>query len=171
MKVNKGKEIVGEEGRPEAQPQTRSLAGEKRKSLSKNIDLGSLPSQRDSRREKRVKHGLSQGVKPHLPPSQTPVHIVDIDSSTPIESTPSKASPPRTTIPALSQLPPRVPMNIIENEDLAWKRIEEAIKDKDITICYDMSLKDFEHLGVHDLFKVLTIPFASSSLFHNFFFV
>ena len=49
MKVNKGKEIMGEEGRPEAQPQTRLLAGEKRKSLSKKIDLGSLPSQRDSR--------------------------------------------------------------------------------------------------------------------------
>ena len=26
--------------------------------------------------------------------------------------------------------------------------------DKDIVVCYDMSLKDFEHSGVHDLFKV-----------------
>ena len=28
------------------------------------------------------------------------------------------------------------------------------MKDEDITACYDMSLKDFEHSGVHDLFKV-----------------
>ena len=28
------------------------------------------------------------------------------------------------------------------------------MKDEDITTCYDMSLKDFEHSGVHDLFKV-----------------
>ena len=49
MKENKAKEIIGEEGRLEAQPQTRPSLGEKRKSLSKKIDLGSLPSRRDSR--------------------------------------------------------------------------------------------------------------------------
>ena len=59
LKENKGKEIIGEEGCPEAQPQTRLLAGEKRKSLLKNIDLGSLPNRRDSRRDKRVKRGSS----------------------------------------------------------------------------------------------------------------
>ena len=26
--------------------------------------------------------------------------------------------------------------------------------DEDVMACYDMSLKDFEHSGVHDLFKV-----------------
>ena len=45
-------------------------------------------------------------------------------------------------------------MNIIENEDLAWERFWEAVKDEDIHAYYDMSLKDFEHSGVHDLFKV-----------------
>ena len=154
MKENKEKEIMGEKGRLEAQPQTRPSLGEKRKSLSKKIDLGSLPSQRDSQREKRVKHGSSQVVKPKLPQSQPPVHIVDVDSSTPIETTPSKVSLPRTTAPASSQLPPRVPINIIENEDLAWEHFGEAVKDEDITACYDMSLKDFEHSGVYDLFKV-----------------
>ena len=160
MKENKGKDIMGEEGRLEAQPWTRPLAGEKRKSLSKNIDLGSLPSRRDSRREKRVKRGSSQVVKPKLPQSQPPVHIVDVDSSTPVETTPSKASLPRTTTLASSQLPPKVPTNIIENEDLAWEYFGEAVKDEDITTCYDMSLKDFEHSGVHDLFKVRNCTFC-----------
>ena len=57
----------------------------------------------------------------------------------------------------LSQPPPRVPTNIVENEDLAWERFGEAVKDKDVNVCHDMSLKDFEHSGVHDLFKVLTV--------------
>ena len=39
-------------------------------------------------------------------------------------------------------------MNLLENEDL-------AITGEEVTACYDMSLKEFEHSGVHDLFKVL----------------
>ena len=34
-----------------------------------------------------------------------------------------------------------------------------AITDKDMATCYDMSLKDFEHSGVHDLFKVCDLLF------------
>ena len=39
MKGNKGKEAIGEESRPKAQSQARPSAGDKRKSLSKNIYL------------------------------------------------------------------------------------------------------------------------------------
>ena len=60
-------------------------------------------------------------------------------------------------MPVSSQPPPKVPTNIVENEDLAWERFGEAMKDEDINVCHDMSLKDFENSGVHDLFKVLTI--------------
>ena len=45
-------------------------------------------------------------------------------------------------------------MNLVDNEDLAWGRFEKVVFDEDIAACYDMSLKDFEHSGVHDLFKV-----------------
>ena len=79
------------------------------------------------------------------PPS---VQIFDVNLSTPVDVTPSK------TAPALSQPSQRIPMNIIENEDLAWGRFGKAVSDEDITVCYDMSLKDFEHFGIHDLFKV-----------------
>ena len=60
-------------------------------------------------------------------------------------------------MPVSSQPPPKVPTNIVENEDLAWEHFGEALKDEGINVCYDMSLKDFEHSGVHDLFKVLTV--------------
>ena len=122
MKENKGKEIAGEGKRPEGQAQdrpegqTRPTAGDKRKFLPKNIDLEGLPSHRD----KRVKQGSSKVVKSKPPQSQPAVQIVDVDSSTPVESTPSK-TPPRTplaksTTPGSSQSS----TNIVENEDLAW---------------------------------------------------
>ena len=81
------------------------------------------------------------------------------DSSTPTETTPSK-TPPSKTVPATSQPSAHVPTNIIENENLAWERFQKAVTDEVINVCYDMSLKDFEHSDVHDLFKV--IAFDSS---------
>ena len=44
MKENKGKEVVGEGSRLEVQLQTRPSTGDKRKTLPKNLDLGSLPN-------------------------------------------------------------------------------------------------------------------------------
>ena len=76
-----------------------------------------------------------------------------MDVSPSVETTSSK-TPPRTITSVLSQPPSKVSLNIIENEDLAWERLGKAVKDEDINACYDMSLKDFEHSGVHDLFKV-----------------
>ena len=150
IKENKGKEIVDEEDRLETQPQVRPLAGDKKRFVSKNLDLGNLPK----RRGKKAKHGSSQIIKPNISSSQQLVKIYDVDSSTPIETTPSKTSLPKTTVPATSQPSQQVPSNIIENEDLALERFQKAVLDEDINTCYDMSFKDFEHPGVHDLFKV-----------------
>ena len=159
MKENKEKEVVGEENHPETQTQVRPSAGEKRKPLSKNLEIGNLPS----RRGKKAKHVPSQTIKPNSPPPQSSIRIYDVDSSTPTETTPSKTPPPKThpsktTVPMTSQPSALVPTNIIENENLAWERFQKAVTDKDINVCYDMSLKDFEYSGVHDLFKVRVLP-------------
>ena len=87
-----------------------------------------------------------------------------MDSSTPIETTPSKTPPPKMTMLATSQPSQQVLSNIIENEDLAWECFQKAVSDEDINTCYDMSLKDFEHSGVHDLFKVRNHIFSLSLL-------
>ena len=63
-------------------------------------------------------------------------------------------------MPATSQPSQQVPSNIIENEDLAWERFQKVVSNEDINTCYDMSLKDFEHSGVHDLFKVCNHIFS-----------
>ena len=52
-------------------------------------------------------------------------------------------------------------MNLVENEDLAWERFEKVVSDKDIA-------KDFEHSGVHDLFKIHNFILASSLSLHAF---
>nr|XP_023916391.1 uncharacterized protein LOC112027992 [Quercus suber] len=147
MRGNKGKEVGVEGSRPEFECQARPTAGEKRKTVSKNLDLENLPS----RRGKKVKHGSSQVIKP-TPSSQQPAKVYEVDSSTPVESTPSK-TPPSKTAPSSSQPSQRALSNIIENEDLAWEHFKSAVTDEDINVCYDMSLKDFEHSSVHDLFK------------------
>ena len=147
MKENKEKEVVGEESRPETQAQVRSSARDKRKPLFKNLDIGNLPS----RRGKKAKHVPSQTVKPNPLPPHSSIKIYDVDSSTPTETTPFKTPLSKTTVLATSQPSALVPTNIIENENLAWERFQKAVTDEDINVCYDMSLKDFEHSGVHDL--------------------
>ena len=51
MKENRGKEVMDEGSRPD-----HPSAGDKGKTLSKNLDLGNLPS----RRGKKAKHGSSK---------------------------------------------------------------------------------------------------------------
>ena len=152
MKGNKGKE-VSEGARLEAEPQVRPSTGDKRKTLSKNLDLENLPS----RRSKKTKHGSSQVVKSNPPPSHQPAQVFDVDSSTPVETTPSQ-TPSKLALFTSSQPSRKVSSNIIENESLAWERFKSAVTEEDINTCYDMSLKDFEHSGVHDLFKVTSLP-------------
>ena len=158
---------MGEEGRPETQAKVRPSAGDKRKSLSKNLDIGNLPS----RQGKKAKHVSSQTAKPNLPPPQPSIKIYDVDSSTPTETTLSKTPPSKTTVPATSQPSTHVPTNIIENENLAWERFQKAVTDEDINVCYDMSLKDFEHFGVHDLFKVMAFVSSLEIYIYYFYFI
>ena len=166
MKENRGKEVVDEGNRPEIQTQARHSAGDKGKSLFKNLDLGNL----HSRRGKKAKHGSSPVgvVKSTLPTSQPSIQVFDIDTSTPIEITPSKTPPSKTTAPASSQPSQRISMNLIKSEDLAWGCFEKAVSNEDIAACYDISLKDFEHSGNHDLFKVCNFNFASFLLLYTF---
>lgn len=55
------------------------------------------------------------------------------------------------------------PMTLLRNENLAWNRFKQVVRNKDISICYDMTIKEFEHLTTYDFFKV---TFASSILSH-----
>lgn len=149
MKENKGKDLANEGAFQEgedvhSQPCPAGL--EKRKALSKTIDMGSLPSRRGN---KKPRHGSSKpGIKtssfiPPTPAKQpSMVQIVDVEPSNPPKVTSSK--PPSSS-----------PMTYLRSEGLEWDRFKQAVYDEDIAFCYDMSMKDFERSTVHDLFKVL----------------
>ena len=156
MKENKGKEVMDEGVKSQPRPPT----GEKRKNISSRVNLGDLPSRRG--REKKHKSSKPQDIKsPPTSNQEYPVQILALDPEpkdplskkilsivhAPTSSTPSK----------------EVPQHLLGNEDLARERFSTAVTDVDVGACYNMSLKDFEHSGVHDLFKV--------SFFFLFFFI
>ena len=121
--------------------------------------MGSLLSRR---REKKAKHkssksGVVKSSPPILPAQEPFVQIHDVDSKA--KDPPSVQILSTVNVPASSQPSRQVPQNLIENEDLAWERFEKVVTDEDMAVCYDMSMKDFEHSSVHDLFKVCELLF------------
>ena len=114
--------------------------------------MGNLPSRR---REKKAKHRSSKPKNIQSTPSisiHEPGDVQILDDSE-LKDPPMQV-PSTTKAPSSSQPSKQVPQNLIRNEDLAWERFRMAVTDADVMACYNMSLKDFEHSGVHDLFKV-----------------
>ena len=78
------------------------------------------------------------------------MQILDLEPKDPS----SKKIPSTVHAPTSSHPSKEVPQHLLGNEDLAWERFTMAVTDADVIACYNMFLKDFEHSGVHDLFKV-----------------
>ena len=147
MKENKGKEVM-DKG---VKSQPRPPIGEKRKNISSRVDLGDLPSRRG--REKKHKSSKPQDIKsPPASNHESPVQILALDPEP--KDPPSKKISSIVHAPTPSTPSKEVPQHLLGNEDLAWERFSTAVTDVDVCACYNMSLKDFEHSGVHDLFKV-----------------
>ena len=152
MKENKGKEVVDKAVKQGMQSQSRPPTGEKRKSISSRVDLGDLPSRRG--REKKHKSTKPQDVKSPPPVSNqgslVQILILDLEPKDPS----SKKFSSIVHAPTWSLPSKEVPQHLLGNEDLAWERFTTTVTDVDVSACYNMSLKDFEHSGVHDLFRV-----------------
>ena len=137
------------------------MVGDKRKNLSLGVDLRNLPSRR---KDKKPKHKSSKPKDVESTPLVSISKLVDIQILDDPEPKDSPVHISSITKARSSSLPSQqVPQNLIGNEDLAWKRFGTVVTDADMVVCYNMSLKDFKHSGVHDLFKV-------SKLFLFFFF-
>ena len=152
MKENKGKEIVDEVVKQGVQAQSCPPTGEKRKNISSRVDLGDLPSK--CGREKKHKSAKPQDFKspPLVPNHGSPVQILTLDSKP--KDPPSKKVSSIVHAPTSSLPSKEVPQHLLGNKDLAWERFMTVVTDVDVSACYNMSLKDFEYSGVHDLFKV-----------------
>lgn len=42
---------------------------------------------------------------------------------------------------------------LLRSKALAWNKFKTVLKEDDVMACYDMSVKEFEHTTIHDLFK------------------
>ena len=152
MKENKGKEVVDKTVKQGVQSQYHPPTGEKRKNISSRVNLGDLPSRRG--REKKHMSTKPQDVKSTPPVSnqRSLVQILNLDlepKDPPSKKVSSTVHAPTSSLPFKD-----VPQHLLGNEDLAWERFTTAVTDVDVSACYNMSLRDFEHSGIHDLFKV-----------------
>ena len=152
MKENKGKGIARDEIKEKAINQSRPpisstmkvfprASSERKKTVSKRADTGNLPSCRGNKKQK-------------VNPSTKSNPIVVLDHPTPMTKSRAGTSPSRLGV-NLSKPFNAAPMTLLESEDLAWEKFNQAVTNEDVAICYNMSMKEFEHSTVHDLFKVL----------------
>ena len=47
------------------------------------------------------------------------------------------------------------PSNLVLDENYAWRTFKGVVTDNEVNECYNMSVREFERSGIHDLFKVV----------------
>ena len=70
----------------------------------------------------------------------------------PVQSDPPP-HPKASRMPSSSEASDR-PSNLVLDESYAWMTFKGIVTDREVNECYNMSVKEFERSGVHDLFKV-----------------
>ena len=126
------------------------------KSISSAVDLDDLLSRRGAKKQKPVKTPIPK-VPKFIPPTvnldeppfdvepvQT-VHLVQTDLPPPSTENSRKPSPSE---------PSDHPSNLVLDENYAWRTFKGIVTDNEVNECYNMSMRKFEHSGIHDLFKV-----------------
>ena len=103
--------------------------------------------------------------------------MVDLDNSAmnlvPVQTIPSVqpenlphpvAKAPHRTYPSkLAKHPP----HLVLDEGYAWRSIKGLVTDNEVNACYNMSVKDFERLAIHDLFKASSFSLSLVPFLRN----
>lgn len=109
--------------------------------MSKKLDTSNLPSHRGNKRP-RVDSSM---------PSKTPVIILNpaaLPAFVQRPMVPKVDAPiPRPNAELSSSSPKALPPETVS-------RFKQVVRNKDVSICYDMSVKEFEYSTIHNLFKV-----------------
>ncbi|KAL0004858.1 hypothetical protein SO802_012419 [Lithocarpus litseifolius] len=141
-------------------PEGTVVSGGKRKSkpISSFVDLSDLPSRRGPKRQKPSKTPLPK-VPKFTPPTvnlDDPVEDVEpVQIIPPVQTdpTPPPTKTPRRPHPSESS---QRPLNLVLDEDYAWRTFKGIISDNEVNSCYNMSIRDFERSSIHDLFKAMS---------------
>lgn len=157
MRENKEKTVAsGDEDVAAPTPKVASVQAGKRKSkpISSNVDLDDLPSRRGHKKQKPSKTSLPK-VPKFVPPTvnlDEPVDVEPVQIVHPVQSDPPPA-PKTSHKPSPAETSDR-PSNLVLNEGYAWRTFKGIVTDHEVNECYNMSVKEFERSGIHDLFKV-----------------
>ena len=164
MRENKEKTITsGDEDAttpPTAPPivQVTSVQTGKRKSksISSAVDLDDLPSHRGPKKQKPGKTSLPKV------PKFTPLTVnlddppVDVEPVQTVHLVQTNPPPPpvKASRKPNSSKPSDRPSNLVQDESYAWRTFKGIVTEHEVNECYNMSVKEFERSGIHDLFKV-----------------
>ena len=159
MRENKEKIVTSGDEDVAAPPlvQVASVQVGKRKSkmISSFVDLDDLPSRRGPKKQKSSKTSLPKVPKFTPPIVNLDEPLVDLE---PVQTVhPVQSDPPRQ--PKASRKPSSSeasdhPSNLVLDKSYAWRTFKGIVTDCEVNECYNMSMKEFERSGVHDLFKV-----------------
>ena len=145
--------------------QVASVQAGKRKSktISSAMDLDDLPSRHGPKKQKSSKTSLPKVPKFTPPTVNLDEPLVDVE---PVQTVhPVQSDPPPQPKASRSFEASDRPSNLVLDESYAWRTFKGIITDREVNECYNMSVKEFECSGVHDLFKV-----GLSLVLVNFFF-
>ena len=154
--------------------QKPSVQARKRKAkpISTAMDLDDLPSRRGPKKQKPVKANKASlpKVPKFVPPTvnldESPVDMEPVQTIHPVQTKPTP--PTKTARKPPSSEPSDRPSNLVLNESYAWRTLKGIVTDNEVNECYNMSVKEFERSGIHDLFKVSFIrPCVFSVSFQN----
>ena len=141
---------------PVVQKAAVQLGKRKSKKISSAVDLDDLPSRRGSKKPKTTQTSLPK-VPKFTPPTvnldEPPVNVEPVQIIHPVQTDPT---PPPTKTPRKphSSEPSDRPSNLVLDESYAWRTFKGIVTDNEVNECYNMSVKEFERSGIHDLFKV-----------------
>ena len=137
-----------------------SVQGGKRKSksISSAVDLDDLTSRRGAKKQKPVKTQIPK-VPKFIPPTmnldEPPVDVEPVQTVHPVQTDPP-SSAKNSRKPGPSE-PSDRPSNLVLDENYAWRMFKGIVTDNEVNECYNMSVREFERSGIHDLFKVSSI--------------
>ena len=129
----------------------------KSKSISSAVDLDDLPSRQGPKKQKPGKASLrkvSKVTPPTVNLDYPPVDVEPVQIIHPIHTDPPPPSPVKTSRKPNSSEPSDHPSNLVLDESYAWRTFKGIVIEHEVNECYNMSVKEFERSGIHDLFKV-----------------
>ena len=119
------------------------------------MDLDDLPSRRGPKKQKPDKTSLPKVPKFALSTVNLDDPLVDVEpvqTIHPVQTDPPP--PPKASRKPSSSEPSDRPSNLVLDEGYAWRTFKGIVTDREVNECYNMSVKEFERSGIHDLFKV-----------------